>query len=289
MYIMGENPVLGFPQPEMVEKALASLDFLVVQDMFMTETARLANVVLPAASFAEREGTFTNFEGRVQRIRKVIEPAGDSLPDWEIILRLADSLGCGMPYSSLQHVMAEIGEMVPFYQISEEGDADGATVYRSELNTESTITRRLYEGRFPSGFGRFSPVRYEAAADTPKDGYPFTLVVGSTPYHAGNGSRTSRSPRMAGFAAEGYIAIGEPDAAQAGIGDGDEVRVVSPWGQLTAVARFTDTLPEGVAFMPSALPSTNVNRLFGTAVDPLCGSPALKACNVKLEGVEAHD
>jgi predicted molibdopterin-dependent oxidoreductase YjgC len=116
MYIVGENPALSFPHLSVVGEALASLDFLVVQDMFLTETAKLATVVLPAASFAEKEGTFTNFEGRVQRVRKAIEPLGESLPDWEIILQLARGMNCPMPYSSPQQVMDEIEELVPWYQ-----------------------------------------------------------------------------------------------------------------------------------------------------------------------------
>ena len=124
MFIMGENPVASFPQPTLVKKALASLDFLVVTDMFLTETAKLASVVLPAASFAEKEGTFTNFEGRVQRIQKAIEPVGDSLPDGEIILQLAEMLGSPMPYSSYQQVMEEIEEMVPFYHHLADADLD---------------------------------------------------------------------------------------------------------------------------------------------------------------------
>lgn len=285
MYIMGENPLLSFPQPDVVKKALASVDFLVVQDMFLTETAKMANVVLPASSFAEKEGTFTNFEGRVQHIHKAVEPIGDSLPDWEIILMLADRLGSPMPYSSLQQVMAEVSELVPFYQSFEEADSGGAGAYRSELNVDSTITRRLYKGRFPSGFGRFLPVQYESKAEKPKDGYPLTLMTGSTHYHAGNGSRSSRASRLIEFSPTGYVEIGEGDAKQIGVSDGDGVRVTSPYGEVNSVAKLTDALPDGMVFMPICFPTTPINQLFNIQMDTQSMAPAFKICAVKLERI----
>ena len=286
MYIVGENPVLSFPNPNLIKEALASLDFLVVHDMFLTETAELANVVLPAASFAEKEGTFTNFEGRVQRVRKVIEPLGDSLPDWEIILRLANSMGYPMPYSSLQQVMDEIQELVPLYQGAGYRDSETKDIYRAELDRDPLRNRRLYKGQFPSGFGRFSPVQYEPLAERTKDGYPLTLLAGSVLYHSGAGSRSSRSPRLSEFSPEAYVEIGESDARQVGISQGDEVKVISPVGEVTAVAKFTHTLPEGMIFMPISFPSTPVNQLFGTVLDPRSKTPALKACAVKLERIQ---
>jgi predicted molibdopterin-dependent oxidoreductase YjgC len=286
MYIMGENPVLSFPNQSLIREALTSLDFLVVQDMFLTETAKLANVVLPAASFAEKEGTFTNFEGRVQHLHKVIEPLVDSLPDWEIILRLANSIGCPMPYSSLQEVMDEIRELVPFYRDIGYRDTEPKDIARTELDREPLRNRRLYKGQFPSGFGRFSPVQYEPQEEMPKDGYPLTLLTGSVLYHSGTGSRSSRSPRLSEFSPESYLEIGEPDATQFGISEGDEVRVVSPTGEVTTVAKFTDVLPEGMLFMPLSFPSTPINQLFGIALDPRVKTPALKTCAVKLERIQ---
>jgi predicted molibdopterin-dependent oxidoreductase YjgC len=285
MYIVGENPVLSFPNPNLIKEALASLDFLVVQDVFLTETAKLANVVLPAASFAEKEGTFTNFEGRVQQVRKVIEPLGGSLPDWEIVLRLAKSMGSPMPYSSLQQVMDEIQELVPLYQGTGYRGAEAKDIYRAELDREPLSNRRLYKGQFPSGFGRFSPVQYEPLTEMTRDGYSLTLLAGSVLYHSGTGSRSSRAPRLSEFSPEAYVEIGEADAGQVGISQSDDVKVISPAGEVTAVARFTDTLPEGIIFMPISFPSTPVNQLFGAALDPRAKTPALKACAVKLERI----
>ncbi len=282
IYIVGENPVLSFPNPTLTREALKSLDFLVVQDMFLTETAELANVVLPAASFAEKEGTFTNFEGRVQRVCKVIEPIGDSLPDWEIIIRLANSMGNPMAYSSLQQVKEEIQELVPLYEDTGYTGLESKDTFRDESERIPLRNRRLYKGRFPSGFDRFSRVQYEPVK-TPKDGYPLTLLTGSILYHSGTGSRSSRSPRLSEFSPEAYLEIGEADASQFGISDGDGVRVISPSGDLTAVAKITDALPDGTVFLPLSFPSTPTNQLFGVALDPWAKSPALKACAVKLE------
>jgi predicted molibdopterin-dependent oxidoreductase YjgC len=266
-----------------VEEALGSLEFLVVQDLFLTETARLAKVVLPASSFAEKEGTFTNFEGRPQPLHKVIAPFGHSFPDWEVILRLADSMGHAMPFSSIRQVMAEIEELVPLYGGIGVRDADTAGIYRSELEKNSLITRRLFKGKFPSGFGCFAPVHHQAATNGSKNGYPLTLLAGSVLYHSGTGSRTSRSGRLHRFAPEPYVEVSAADADRFKIGQGDEVRVISPCGELTAIARFTDRLPEGVVFIPSSFPTAPVNRLFEVTLDTRSNAPAFKTCSVKLE------
>ncbi len=289
MYIMGENPALGFPQPHMVEQALGSLEFLAVQDLFLTETARLAKVVLPASSFAEKEGTFTNFEGRVQRLRKVIAPQGNSLPDWEIILRLADATGKAMPFSSIQQIMAEMEEMVPFYSGIGDQVSDMADVYRLEIEKNSLVTRRLYRGKFPSGFGCFAPVDYREATNGSRDGYTLTLLAGSVLYHSGTGSRTSRSPRLSRFLPEPYVEISEKDADLLKISEGDEIKVISPCGEMTASVRFTDRLPEGVVFIPSSFPTAPVNRLFEVTLDTRSNAPALKTCAVKLERVKRYE
>jgi formate dehydrogenase alpha subunit len=286
MYIVGENPLLSFPNPALVRESLESLDFMVVHDIFLTETAKMAKVVLPAASFAEKEGTFTNFEGRVQRVRKVIEPPGQSLPDWEIILRLSNVMGSPMPYSSLQEVMDEIQELVPLYKVTSHRDSETKGTSRTELERDPLRNRRLYKGQFPSGFGRFSPVHYDPRMETLKDGYNLTLLTGSILYHSGTGSRSSRSPRLSEFSPEAFVELGEPDAKQIGISEGEQVRIISTLGDVTAVAKLTDTLPEGVVFMPVCFPQTPVNRLFEIALDPRAKTPALKACAVKLERIE---
>ncbi len=288
MFIMGENPVASFPQPTLVKEALASLDFLVVTDMFLTDTARLASVVLPAASFAEKEGTFTNFEGRVQPVRKAIEPVGESLPDREIILRLADRLGTPMPYSTQQQLMDEIEELVSFYHHPSYADLEAGGADWADIESGHVGNRRLHNGLFPSGFGRFSPVEY-----TPQgvagDGYPLTLLAGSTLYQFGAGSRSSRASRLSRFSPEAFIEISAVDARGLGISDSDRVKVASAKGELLTTARVSDTLPKGLLFMPISFPDSPVYELFDTVLDRQAKAPALKSCAVRLERTAGND
>jgi len=275
MYIVGENPVLSFPNSRLVAEILSSLDFLVVQDMFLAETAKLANVVLPAASFAEKEGTFTNFEGRVNRVRKAIKPIGESLPDWEIILRLADKMGFPMPYSSLQDVMNEIEELVPSYEDYTDSERQDELAYGE--------TGRTYGRQLLKGFARFSPIKYTPQARERKSDYPFTLLTGTTLYHFGTGSRSSRSSRLKKFSPEAFVEICESDAKKLAITDGEKVKLASPIGEVTAMVRFTDTLREGMLFMPVSFPETPVNELFDIVLNPETKAPSQKTCSVKIE------
>jgi predicted molibdopterin-dependent oxidoreductase YjgC len=288
MYIVGENPVLSFPNSRLIKETLASLDFLVVQDMFLTETARLANVVLPAASFAEKEGTFTNFEGRVQRVQKAIAPLGESLPDWEIILRLADKMGSPMPYSSPQQVMDEIISccQLPAYSSYEAGghlELETKSLYGTESSSSRGVGR-VHGGQFPGGFARFCPVEHVPPAK-PNKGYPFTLLTGTIFDHFGTGSRSSRSTRLRKSSPEAFVDICESDARELAISDGEMVKVISPVGEVTAKVRITNTLCEGMLFMPISFPEAPVNELFDIVLNPETKAPSLKACSVKINKI----
>jgi formate dehydrogenase alpha subunit len=284
MLIIGENPASSFPRPSLVRKALESLEFLVAADIFLTETARLADIVLPSASFAEKEGTFTNFEGRIQPVRKAIEPIGECLPDWKIILRLSKEMGQPMPYSSLQEVMSEIEELVQFYEHLTSADLEKEDVDWAGL--ESVRTRRLYKGPFPSGFGRLSPAKYTPPADISGDGYPLTLLSGSVLHHFGSGTRSLRAWRLKEFSPHSWVEVDQGDAKNLGLGDGDPARVVSPVGELTTTIRVTDTLPSGLLFMPISFPDSPVNELFDIKLDPRSKAPFLKSCMVRLERIK---
>jgi formate dehydrogenase major subunit len=291
MYIVGENPVLSFPNSRFIKETLASLDFLVVQDMFLSDTARLADIVLPAASFAEKEGTFTNFEGRVQRVQKAIAPLGESLPDWKIILRLADKMGSPMPYSSPQEVMDEIISccQLPAYSLYE-GDghleSEAKSLYEAESGSHRGVGR-IHGGQFPEGFARFCPVDYAPPAKG-KEGYPFLLLTGTILGHFGTGSRSSRSGRLRKFSSEAFVEICESDARRLAIADGEMVRVSSPAGELAAKVKVTNALREGMLFMPIAFPEAPVNRLFDIVLDSETKAPALKACSVKIDKIPTH-
>jgi formate dehydrogenase alpha subunit len=281
LYIVGENPCVSFAHSELVAEALTSLDFLVVQDMFLTDTAKLANVVLPAASFAEKEGTFTNFEGKVNRVGKAIVPIGETLPDWKIILRLADKMGYPLPFSSLEHVMNEIEELVPGYEDYIESERQD--------DSDKREARHTYGKQLLKGFARFYPVEYTPCREDLKPDYPFTLLTGTTLYHLGTGNRTSRAWRLKKFSPRSFIEIGKADAQKLGITHGDKVSVISPISKLTTSATVTDGLPEGTLFMPISFPDTPVNGLFGITLDPQSKSPSLKACKVKLERAGNND
>ena len=285
MLIVGENPVLSFPSPSLVRNALTSLELLVVADIFLTETAQLATVVLPSASFAEKEGTFTNFEGRVQRVRKAIEPLGESTPDWQIVLQLADKMDRPLPYSSPQQVMDEIQELVPLYQRLAYKDFDTEDRDWADLESGRLGARRLYRGRFPSGFGRFSPVEYVPPTNLSGDGYPLTLQSGSILPQFGSGSRSTRASRLRKFSPHAWVEISEVDAKRLGFSEGDAVKVASPVGEVTTTLRITETLPTGMLFMPMSFPESPVNQLYDIALDPKSKTPALKACAVRLERI----
>lgn len=282
MYIVGEDLVASLPQSGRTREALGSLDFLLVSEMFLTETAKAAHVVLPAASFAEKEGTFTNFEGRVRHLQSAIAPIGASLSDWTIILRLAAQMGQPLPFSSLPDVMDEIERTIPLYQGIGYRDANAREPYGTELYSDSMKTRRLYDGQFPSGFGRFSPVEFEPP-EPAEDGYPLVLIAGTILYHAGRGSWTSMSPRLSRFAQGGYLEICEADAVKAGAKEGEEVKIVSREGSASARVRISERVPRGTVFMPVCFPSAPVNDLFDSALDTRSKTPATRACMVRLE------
>jgi formate dehydrogenase alpha subunit len=279
MYIVGENPILSFPNPRLITEVLASLDFLVVQDVFLTETARLANVVLPAATFAEKEGTFTNFEGRVNGVHKAIEPIGESLPDWEIVVRLAKKMDRPLPFSTLQAVMGEIEELVPSYEAYADSEKQDEFAYDEAGGSSG---RPLLKG-----FARFSPVEYAPQATADKTDYPFTLLTGSILCHFGTGSRSSRAQRLRKFAPCSFVEICESDARKLGVTDGDAVKVVSGAGEVTTTVKITSAVRKGMIFMPLSFPDTPVNALFDIVLEPETKAPSMKACGVKIERI-AH-
>jgi len=275
MYIVGENPVLSFPNPRLITEILTSLDFLVVQDIFLTETARLANVVLPAASFAEKEGTFTDFEGKVNRVRKAIDPIGESLPDWEIVVRIAHKMGYPLPFSSLQDVTSEIEELVPSFEAYPDSERQDELAYRE---TGHTYGRQLLKG-----FARFSPIEYTRQTEKRKSDYPFTLLTGTTLYHFGTGNRSSRAWRLRKFSPQSFVEICESDARKLAVTDGEQVKVISAVGEVTTMVKITDTLRKGILFMPVSFPETPTNELFDIVLDPETKAPSLKSCRVKIE------
>jgi formate dehydrogenase alpha subunit len=284
IYIMGENPILSDADVNHTEKALKELEFLVVQDFFLTETARLADVVLPAVSFAEKDGTFTNTERRIQRVRKAIEPIGDSKPDWWIICKLAMRMGAqNFNFEHPTEVMNEIAMLTPSY--------GGVTYERLEEcglqwpcpTQDHPGTPILHVGRFVCGLGKLTPLQYKPPAELPDEEYPLILTTGRSPYHFHTGTMTRKVAGLNTLDPEGIIEISQADASSLKIKDGERVRVVSRRGEVAARAKVTDKSPPKVVFMTFHFAESATNILTNTALDPIAKIPEFKVCAVRVE------
>ncbi len=282
LYCIGEDVALSEGNITKVEQALKSLELLIVQDIFLNKTAEFAHVVLPAASFAEKEGTFVNSERRVQRVRKAIEPIGQCKPDWVILCELAQRMGYPMKYQSPEEIFEEIRMLVPIYA--------GMTYKRLEEHNglqwpcpdeSHPGTPTLHVGRFARGKGRLSAVEYRPPAEAPDAEYPFILTTGRSfmQYNAGTMSRRTRAGRAE---PENYVQISKSDAERVGIHDGDRVRVATRRGELAVRAKITEIAP-GVIWMPMHYAESPTNLLTNDAIDPICGITEVKGCAARVE------
>jgi len=287
MYIMGENPMLSDPDINHVKKGLKNLGFLVVQDIFLTETAQLADVVLPGASYAEKDGTFTATDRRVQKIRKAIDPVGESKPDWQIICELAQKMGShGFEYSSPAEIMEEIASVTPIY---------GGMVYeRLEdiglqwpcPSKEHPGTPYLHKGKFSRGKGKFFGIEFKEAAELPDDEYPFILTTGRTIFHFHTGTMTRKSEALNREVPTGYVEINFKDAKELDIIDGEMISVQSRRGKIEIKARITERVPQKVIFIPFHFAENAANVLTNPALDPVAKIPEYKVCAAKVEKIE---
>jgi formate dehydrogenase alpha subunit len=284
MYVMGENPVLSDPDIGHVREALRKLEFLAVADIMDSETARLAHVVLPAASFAEKEGTFTSTERRVQRGRKAIEPLGDSRPDWEIICLLAREMGAaGFDFSSPEEVFEEIRKVTPSYAGITYRRLGSQGLQWPCPSEDHPGTPVLHMVSFPIGKGRFTPLSFRPPAEEPDDEYPFLLTTGRLLFHYHTGTMTRRSPTLVREIDRAFVEVNPSDASKLGIGDGDMVKVSSRRGSVELEARVTDRVGKGIIFMPFHFAEAAANLLTSPALDPVSKIPELKVCAAKLE------
>lgn len=285
VYIMGENTVVSDAHASHTRAALEHLDFLVVQDIFMTETARLADVVLPAACYAEVDGTFTNTERRVQRVRKAVEPPGEAKPDWLIVSELSSRLGYPMPYVHPSEIWDEVASLVPTLSgISYQRlDREGGLQWPCPT-PDHPGTTYLHSGRPDSGTGYFGLVDHIPPAEPPDIDYPLVLTTGRRrpAYHTGTMTR-----RASGFdllAPHELAEINPADAAALGVRDGEEVMVVSRRGRVAVKAKVTDRSPLGAVFMSFHFPDeTYTNLLTTDACDFITETPEFKACAVRVE------
>jgi len=286
MYLMGENPSLSDPDASHVREAMQRLEFFVVQDIFLNETALLADVVLPACSFAEKDGTFTNTERRVQRVRKAIEPVGDSRPDWWITCRIAQSMGgAGFDFTHPSQIMEEIAEVTPSYggityeRLEKEGlqwpcpteDHPGTAILHTEL--------------FSRGRGHFVPLEYRPSDELPDEEYPLVLTTNRSLFHFHTGTMTRKVRGLNTFMGEGLVAINPKDAADLGIEDGEMVRVSSRRGEVTAKASVTESVPPGTVAMTFHFAETPTNELTNPALDPISKIPEYKVAAIRVKKI----
>ena len=285
LYIMGENPMLSDPDLSHVEASLKKLDLLVVQDIFLTETAALADVVLPSACFAEKEGTFSNTERRVQMVRKAVEPPGQAKSDWEIIADLSSRTGYEMKYESAGKIMDEINAVAPSYA--------GITYERIEKTglqwpcptKEHPGTKFLHKDRFSRGLGLFSAIEFIPPAELPDKKFPLILSTGRVLYHYHTGTMTRLSEGSSQRYPESLVEIHPKDAEKFGIDEGRTVKVTSRRGSVQAKALVTERSQEGVIFMNFHFKEAAVNLLTNPAMDPIGKIPEYKVCAVKIESV----
>ncbi|MAG36111.1 MAG: formate dehydrogenase subunit alpha [Dehalococcoidia bacterium] len=297
MYITGENPLLSEPYLAHAKKAIENLQFLVVQDIFLHETAELADVVLPATSFAEKEGTFTNSERRVQRVRQAVPPVGNSRPDWwivsEIGKRLAERLGMDprqFEYAGPAAIFDELAALTPFMSgLSHERlDREGGIQWPCPT-PDHPGTPQLYADSFPVGKAKFEPViQGPPAAELPSRRFPLILNTGRILYHWHGGTITRRAEGLLARAPYLEVAINPEDANEAGLSDGDDVHVVSRRGELDGKALVTETVHPGEIFIPFVkLQESAANFLTNAVFDPKSKIPEYKVCAVRIENPAA--
>lgn len=286
-YVLGENPMLSHADQTHVRKAFESLEFLVVQDIFPTATTELADVVLPAASYAEKDGTFTSTERRVQRVRKAIEPVGNSRADWEILCEIAARAGYqGMRYDSPGAIMDEIARVTPIYGGISFGRIDRVGLQWPCPDRNHPGTAVLHAGAFTRGKGLFSPARHEPPAETPDAEYPFVLSTGRCYFHFHTGTMSRRSRLLDREEPGPYVEIHPEDGRKLGVRNRQWVCVRTRRGEVKTRARLTDMVHRGVLFMPFHFEEAPANRLTLNALDPVAGIPEYKVCAAQVRRIE---
>ncbi len=285
LYLVGENPVLTEADTSFIEEAISHLELLVVQDIFLTETAQMADVVLPAARFAEKNGTFTNTERRVQRVREAIKPIGNTRLDWEIVCDIAKEMGAkGFNFKGPEQVMKEISKVTPSYKGITYERIEGAGIQWPCPDKKHPGTPYLYAEKFttPSNRGQLTPVSYRPPAEETSREYPLILTTRRSIFHY-HGTLSRKVPELNVLRGEEQVEINPADAAGLGIEEGETVRVVSRRGAVRAKAKISGTTPPGVVSMTFHYPETRTNVLTHGALDPVAKIPELKVCAVKIE------
>jgi len=283
MYIVGEDIMMSDPNTKHVRQALESLDFLVCQEIFLSSTCELADVVFPAGSFAEKDGTFTNTERRVQLVRRAISSPGQARPDWQIICALGQALGMRMSYSHPSEIMDEVASLTPIY----------GGIRHNRLGTDGLQwpcpdeshpgTPVLHREKFTRGLGKFAPVEHEPPAETPDDEYPLMLSTGRMLFHYNAGTMTRRTPILQREFPRNFVQINPADAERLGVRRTGKARVTTRRGSLVVDAQVTDRLKEGVIWMPFHFVESPANVLTNDVFCPIARTAEYKVCAAKVE------
>ena len=285
MYIFGENPVISDPNVAHAEHWFLGLEFLAVQDLFLTDTARFADVVLPGTSFAEKDGTFVNTERRIQRVRAACAPPGRARRDLDILVELSERVGFRAPFEDAESVMREIASVTPSWAGVTYERLDYAGLQYPVPDAASPGTAFLFDERFPTGDGRGTmvPVEYLPPAELPDEEYPFVMNTGRQLYHWHTGTMTRRAKGLDSREPVPTMELNPDDAAALGVRDGDEVRVTSRRNSMLIAARLSNRVRPRQVFIPFHFREAAANLLTSTALDPYAKIPEFKVTAVRVE------
>jgi predicted molibdopterin-dependent oxidoreductase YjgC len=285
MYIMGENPIISDPDIAHAEHWFQNLEFLAVQDLFLTETARYADVVFPGASFAEKTGTFVNTERRIQLGRKAVDPPGEARGDLEILIALSERLGLPTDFRTAEEVMREISAVTPSWRGVTYGRLEGAGLQYPVPTVDHPGTAFLFADRFPTADGKakFIPVEYTDPVELPDDAYPFVMNTGRQLYHWHTGTMTRRATGLDAREPTAIVEIHPLDAAELGVSDGDLVRLTSRRNSMVTACRVSDRVARGQVFVPFHFREAAANLLTNPVLDPYAKMAELKVCAVRIE------
>ena len=288
MYIMGENPIISDPDVSHAEAWFRELEFLAVQDLFLTETARYADVILPGASFAEKDGTYVNTERRIQLAKKAVNPPGQARGDLDIIIELSNRIGLPTSFRNAAEVMDEIARVTPSWRGVSHARLDGGPGLQYPVPDENHPgTAFLFDERFPTRDGKavFHAVEFLPPAELPDDEYPFILNTGRQMYHWHTGTMTRRSFALDARESTPTVELNPADAAALGVKDGDTIAISSRRGRITIAARISGRVARHQVFVPMHYREAAANLLTNPALDPYAGIPEFKVCAVKLSPV----
>ena len=286
LYICGEDPMVSDPDTHHIAKALESLEFFVIQELFMTKTAEYADVILPGVSYAEKEGTFTNTERRVQRIRKAVEPRGEARLDTDIITDLMNAMGYPQKRMTSAEIMDEVASVTPsFAGISHARLDAGETLQWPCRDSNSPGTPIMHVGQPARGRALLYSVDYKPSQELPDEEYPFILMTGRILYHYNAAAMTGRAPGLMDIAGEGFIEVNRHDAEKLGISNGERISVRSRRGEITATAHVGRKVSEGETWMPFHFPDSPVNELTNAALDEFARIPEYKVCAVQIKKI----